>query len=94
MNVIVRAAIRTIPSEWSKNLEHNENRGKGFSGCFYLLRLTKEEYVVKEEVNGVLVYRQGKHFHEGNVLGNDILVLEIQGGCDDCIDVIVGENEV
>lgn len=67
LNVIVRMAMRTMPSGWSKNLEQMEKRGNGFSLFFYV-RTEEMQYLVVEEPNGPLVDSERKHLHKRDVL--------------------------
>ena len=90
--MMVRMAMRTMPSGWSKNLEQMEKRGNGFSLFFYV-RTEAMQYLVVEEANGPLVDRQGEHLHERDVLRDNILVMEVQGSCDDRVDVVVRQNK-
>ena len=51
-------------------------------------------YLVVEEVNGVLVEPEGEGFEEGNVVGHDLLIGEVELVNDDRVDVIVGEEVI
>ena len=53
-----------------------------------------EFYLVVEEVDGVLVQPEGQRFEEGDIVGHDLLVAEVELVHDDGVHVVVGQQIV
>ena len=51
-------------------------------------------YLVVEEVYGVLVEPEGERLEEGDIVGHDLLVREVELVHDDGVHVVVGQQVV